>query len=546
MLISDKLIIRVHSKTISHYKQWYNNIKVGDLINISVNQLSKNSAVKVHVKCDICGNERALAYYKYNKNILKYNLYTCKKCFNIKNKKTNLEKYGSENYRDKKKYKETCLKKYGVDNVSKLEDVKLKKQYTTFKHYSVLNPMQCELIKAKYKNTMNEKFNGILMGSDILKEKIKTTNFNKIGVENPFSSNGVIKKIQKMRNDKTLNLYSQYNILSINDDIYTCKCDNNKNHTYDINSSLFYNRKKINTILCTICNPVGSFYNSGQEIQLQEFIKKYYNFIQNSKKIISPYELDIYLPDIKIAFEFNGLYWHNELNKNKNYHLNKTELCEEKGIQLIHIYEDDWLYKQDIIKSIILNKLNKTENKIYARKCIIKEVNDNNLIKEFLNKNHIQGFIGSKIKIGLFYQNELVSLMTFGNRRVAMGKKSTNEGEYELLRFCNKLNTNVVGGASKLFKYFVDNYNPFEITTYADRSFSQGNLYKQLGFNFIGKTEPNYYYVINYCRSNRFNFRKNILVKQGFDSNKTEHQIMLERNIYRIYDSGNLKYNIFI
>jgi len=193
---------------------------------------------------------------------------------------------------------------------------------------------------------------------------------------------------------------------------------------------------------------------------------------------------------------------------------------------------------------MILNKLNKTSDKIFARKTEIIEIFDNKLIRKFLDENHIQGFIGSKVKLGLFYDNKLVSLMTFGNRRVAMGKKSTKEGEYELLRFCNKLNTNVIGGASKLFKYFVNNYKPVEITTYADRSFSQGKLYETLGFKSQGKTEPNYYYIIDGIRHHRFNFRKNLLIKQGFDPNKTEHEIMIDRKIYRIYDSGNLKFLI--
>ena len=111
-----------------------------------------------------------------------------------------------------------------------------------------------------------------------------------------------------------------------------------------------------------------------------------------------------------------------------------------------------------------------------------------------------------------------------------------------MLRFCNKLNTNIIGGASKLFKHFVENYKSKEITTYADRSISQGRLYETLGFKFIKKTEPNYYYIIDGIRHHRFNFRKDVLVKQGYDPNKTEHEIMLERNIYRIYDSGNLKF----
>jgi len=131
--------------------------------------------------------------------------------------------------------------------------------------------------------------------------------------------------------------------------------------------------------------------------------------------------------------------------------------------------------------------------------------------------------------------------MTFGKKRLFM-KSTSEEGEYELLRFCNKLNTSVIGGASRLFSYFIKNYNPKEVVSYADRSFSNGNLYKQLGFSFIHKTEPNYYYVVDGIRKHRFGFRKDILVKEGFDVTKTEHEIMLEREIFRIYNAGNLKF----
>ena len=235
------------------------------------------------------------------------------------------------------------------------------------------------------------------------------------------------------------------------------------------------------------------------------------------------------------------MYWHNENYVESDYHLKKTELSESKNIKLIHIYEDDWLYKQDIVKSRILNLLNFTPNKIYARKTEIKEISDNILLREFLEKNHIQGFIGSQVKIGLFYNNELVSLMTFGKQRKNMGTKSFPD-KYELLRFCNKLNTTVIGGASKLFKYFTNNYKPKEIITYADRSWSQGNLYNQLGFEFVHKSQPNYFYVVDGLRKNRFNFRKDILIKEGFDPNKSEREIMLDRIIYRIYVSGKLKF----
>ena len=319
------------------------------------------------------------------------------------------------------------------------------------------------------------------------------------------------------------------------------KCDNGKDHDFVISSELFQNRKFYNTIICTTCNPSNSS-KSGFEQQLFEFIKaSYCKEIYRNKRILENQEIDIFLPELKIGFEFNGLYWHNELNKENNYHLIKTELSERQDIKLIHIYEDDWIYKQNIVKSRILNLLGKS-NKIYARKCEIKEIEDNKLIREFLEKNHIQGFVGSKIKIGLFCNDELVSLMTFGNLRRAMGQKS-KEGTYEMLRFCNKLNINVIGGASRLFKYFIKQYKPKEVISYADRSWSTGELYEKLGFKLSHKTKPDYYYILDKSyRKHRFNFRKDKLVKEGADPNKTEHEIMIEKGIFRIYDSGSLKY----
>jgi hypothetical protein len=295
--------------------------------------------------------------------------------------------------------------------------------------------------------------------------------------------------------------------------------------------------------MCVECNPINSYSISGLQQQLNEYIESLDVDIRyNDRSIISPYELDIFLPDYNIGIEFNGVYWHNELNKSNDYHKVKSDLCEKKGVQLIHIWEDDWLYKKDIVKSIISNKLKINQNKIYARKCIIKEIKDNEIIKDFLDINHIQGYAQSKIKLGLYHNDELVSLMTFGKSRKPLGKGKNDE--WELIRFCNKLNTSITGGANKLFKYFIENYDFESLISYADRSYFNGNLYNELGFNFEKKTEPNYYYVVEGIRRYRYNYRKDILVKEGYDSNKTEHEIMLDRGIYRIYNAGNLKFTL--
>jgi len=286
------------------------------------------------------------------------------------------------------------------------------------------------------------------------------------------------------------------------------------------------------------CPKCSLKYDKGEN-NIRDFLKEInIEFIANNKTIIKPFELDIFIPSHNIAIEYNGLYWHSDKFSDKNYHLNKTVLCEKQGIQLIHIFEDEWIHKKDIVKSRLKNIFGLTENRIFGRKCEIREVNSIDS-KIFLNDNHIQGNVNSSIKIGLFYNNELVSLMTFGKGRIALGGKSN---QYELLRFCNKLNTNVIGGADKLLKHFIKIYQPVEIISYADRRWSIGKLYDKLGFIRSHETDPNYWYVIKDKRKHRFGFRKSILVKEGFDNNKSEKEIMEERGIRRIYDCGVITY----
>ena len=272
--------------------------------------------------------------------------------------------------------------------------------------------------------------------------------------------------------------------------------------------------------------------------EINDFLKANdIDIIENDRSILAKkFEIDAFCKTKNIAIEYDGLYWHSEKFKDSYYHINKSNECLNNGIRLIHIFEDEWENKQEIVKSRLKNIFNLTENKIFARKCIIKEI-DNKTSKEFLNKNHLQGNVYGLINIGLFYNEELVSLMTFGNRRKNLGGTSAND-EYELLRFCNKLNTIVVGGASKLFKYFLKKYNPEKIISYCDLRWSEGKMYETLGFSLNHISKPNYFYIKDRKRINRFNFRKDVLVKEGYNKNKTEHEIMLERGIYRIYDCG--------
>jgi len=329
------------------------------------------------------------------------------------------------------------------------------------------------------------------------------------------------------------------------------------NKIYNYDESIYIGSKKNLKIKCDLHGPFEQTPNNHlkgtgcpkcnrfnlKQDSVFNFIKNdldISNVILNDRQVLGSKELDIFLPDFNLAIEFNGLYWHSEVYLEKNYHQNKSRDCLSKNINLLHIWEDDWDKKEEICKSIIRNKLNKIDNRIFARKCEIREIS-NIEGKNFLEENHIQGYIRSKLSIGLFYQNELVSLMTFGDFRVSLGQRK-EFGSYEMLRFCNKINTNVVGGASKLFNYFIKKYNPIKIVSYSDNSRYNGNLYSNLGFNFIHNSPPNYYYIINGVRKNRYGFTKHKLVSKGYDKNKTEHQIMLDNKYYRIYDCGSKKW----
>ena len=309
-------------------------------------------------------------------------------------------------------------------------------------------------------------------------------------------------------------------------------------------------------ILCLECNRIFSieansflqghgcpYHNCNSSIKEKDLFTFIHNIaedaISNDRTILKGYELDIYVPSKKIAFEFDGIFWHNENCKPNDYHLKKTIACEENGIRLFHIFEDEWINKKDIIKSMIKNLLLKTEQKIYARNCSINYV-DHSQGKKFMEKNHLQGWCPSQIMIGLYYNDELVSLMSFGKSRHFIGN---GKSDYELLRFCTKLNTQVIGGASKLFNFFIKEHPNKEIVSYADRRWSNGNLYEKLGFELYNKSKPNYYYVVNNERKNRFNFRKSILMKKyNCPKDMSEREFCKQQKWYRIYDCGCLCY----
>jgi hypothetical protein len=297
-----------------------------------------------------------------------------------------------------------------------------------------------------------------------------------------------------------------------------------------------YNNWKHKVSRCVKCSAAGT---SSCENLIKEFLKDYdVAFEANNKTLIAPYELDIVIPDKKFAIEYCGLYWHSELlGKDRKYHINKLDMCLNNGYKLITIFEDELLFNKSIVFSRLKNMLGFGNlTRIYARKCSIEPI-DASTAREFCEANHLQGYTGSFIKLGAFYDGELVSVMTFAKPSIAKGSKNV-DGVWELSRFCSKINYKVIGIASKLLCYFERNYNWKEIFSYADRRWSSGEVYDAIGFTFTGVSSPNYWYIKNKRRLHRFALRKN---REDYQE-LTEWQNRQLQGWNRIWDCGNLKY----
>jgi hypothetical protein len=473
----------------------------------------------VEKNCECCGN-LFKSKIKENKKFCSY------KCAGQNKKNVSREKrsclmcYASFNERikhDRKFCSEKCRKEWQAIPQN-IENRINQTKNAVFEKYGVDYTFQIDSVKIKALDNLRKTYK--IRGAEILKINLE--------------------KLENIRRNKLRERFDAigYSILGFNGE--NIKIQHPDGHIFENNRKLLINRLNHGVELSTILQPVGS-PRTTFERKICKFLKNNnIDYIPNDRKAINA-ELDIYIPSHFLAIEINGLHWHSERYLNNDYHILKTKKCDEKNIQLLHFFEDELLEKYEIIESMMKNKLHLTNNKIYARNCIIKEINAKTS-NEFLSNNHIQGNVNSSIKIGLYYNNELVSLMTFGKLRNVLGNKHKQDNEYEMLRFCNKLNTNVVGGASKLYKYFKKQYYPEIVISFANKRYSNGNLYENLGFIHEYDTIPNYWYVIGKKRFHRFLFRKDLLVKEGYDVNKTEHQIMLERKIPRIYDCGNIKY----
>jgi hypothetical protein len=294
-------------------------------------------------------------------------------------------------------------------------------------------------------------------------------------------------------------------------------------------------------------------WTSKGETEIKEFIEGlgFEIYKGKNKKLLEGKEIDLIIPKLKLAIEYNGLYFHTEeMGKNSTYHLNKTLACNQLGYKLIHIFEDEWMTNRELVKSKLKHILGVSDGiKIGARKTIIKEI-----IKEdksyFLDEFHIQGNDKSDIFYGAYYDNILVGVMTFNSQR---NMTKNNDGEYELSRFSTRQGYVISGLSSKMMKQFITDYSPKSIISFADRRWTadgNNNMYISLGFELVSILKPTYFYysskINRYKRYHKFSFGKNNLKKKytNLNFNKSESDLTKELGYSKIWDCGLFKYKI--
>ena len=521
--------------------------------------------------CKVCGRPTKFLNFKSG-----YPIYCSSKCSNSDPDKketcrqTVINRYGVENVSKSSVVKDricnTFKEKYGVEWVGQSKEVQAKQKATCIEKYGVPTPFQMDDFQEKSIQTCRKKYGtDYAVQSQEVKSKITASYIDKTGFSNPSYNPDVIDKRREtnfknfdgkwftqtdemIQSNHELFLNRHKNIIGETDSTYIVSCEDNKctlceSKAFEIDKNVFVQRSSQSTVICPIKLPLMG-NASLAETELLDYIKSIYDgeIETGDRSIISPLELDIVIPDKHIAIEFNGVFWHSDFNPRmcKTYHRDKSLKCRDKGYQLLHIWEDDWYNRKDIIKDYIKSKLGLCSKRIYARKCHVREI-DAHTARLFVDSNHIQGYSNATYKIGLFYDDVLVSVMLVGKLRDMMGSKP-KEGHYEIYRVVSREDTEVVGGFSKMLKYFERTYNPECIITYGDLCYTLGNVYLKCGFTDEGLSSPCYSWQINGVRYHRSNFMKCKLEECKKDPSLTEDQAMRSRHAYKVWDAGKIKF----
>lgn len=460
--------------------------------------------------CQVCG----VIFTPKNDDGIKKNKYlNCsKKCSKISRKNKRRSKYSKKQIEDVKKLKINLFTNKEIEEITKVNINTIK---------SIIKDEGLELTATqRQKNAYNSKIRKNPEAMENMREVRMTCPTNE------FNNN-----IEKIKNQ----LERKDNNKSIP---YLCK----KYGVHDSSVRRSLHLRGMSHLIGNQC--------SGPEIEIVDFIlenKPDLEVVQSERSILKGKEIDIYIPSLRLGIEFCGLYWHNELSpqpREKTYHYNKMKECEKQGIRLITVFEDEWLERQNQVKNYLKSVIGINKKRIYARKCTVKET-EKEQAKDFLENNHIQGKTIFKKAFGLYFNNKLVGLIT-SNSHHRQGHSDKNV----LNRLVFADGVQVVGGASKLLKYLIKyskNAGYKTLISWSDNRWSQGNVYKKIGFKKTEELGPDYsYYVGGNKRQSKQSNKKKLLLNKGAkgDMTMTERDLALTLGFHRIWDCGKLRWEI--
>jgi G:T-mismatch repair DNA endonuclease (very short patch repair protein) len=467
----------------------------------------------------------------------------------------------------KEKRNQTMIERYGVENASQHEDFRQKRKATNLAKFGVEYSLSSPIVRDAINATVEQRY-GVSSVTQIpeVREKQLKTMLEKYGVTNPMQNEDMLnraldtKRVKYNWKEKPEDIKPvfgfPYRVL-LDEDVMVILNDKDRlveeyeNHgSFDLAEKWGCNYQLIQSYL----KKHGYIFKQKQTSFIE---RKITNFLDDlgieyelhNRTILDGKEIDIFVPEANLGIEVHGLYYHsyNPLStvvgiSDKNYHRNKFLLAREKGITLFQFFEDQIYQKMAIVESMIRNKVSRIEKRIFARATTVDNVSVKDA-KEFCEKNHLSGYSSSSTRLGLFASSgELVSLMTFRKNRFS----NHSSPDFEVIRFCTKLNTTVVGGGSKLLSHFLTEIpKDASITTYSDCMTGNGLSYEKMGFVFVEQTAPGYYWVRDGKRNNRMGFQRNKLEKvfgKEFDTSLTEDQIMYSEGFRKLFNAGNFRF----
>lgn len=464
---------------------------------------------------DSCLNKLCIKLKTEDTNLEKYGVINPSKCDAVKEKMaaTNMIKYGakcpSKNQKIKEKIAATNMEKYGNKCSLHSEETKLKTISTWKKNHNCNHPFASKEIRNKIYAVMDEKYGKHFTKTELYKNKTKETCLKKYGTEHSSQSDVVKYKKKKTNLEK-----------------YGCEYPSQ-------------NEKILNKIFAG--GKQRKNYGKTQN-EIKTFIEMVSN-LQFNSKLIDRKEIDILNLDIKLGFEYCGLFWHNELSpepRDSSYHYNKYILCKNLGIRLITIFEDEWIKRNVQCKNYIRSIIGNFTNRVYARKCLINEIN-NKIANDFYDKNHLQGKSNNiKTTFSLTYNEKTLGM-------ISLGTHHRNSNKITITRLCFENGIQIIGGASRLLSAAIrwcteNNFN--EIITWSDNRWSDGSIYEKIGFKLDKELKPDYSYVSLNKKATRLSKQSQKKSNTDCPENMTELEFATKNNLARIWDCGKKRWKI--